>query len=100
MDDPADVSSQDGSGRYLLDEGSPTRNRKVVGSMMSREQLAEAVLSDVTHGVVPYLQEELVQQLGSCRSGLRPRPARPSARLIVNSAGLWAGGRRGRLRGR
>jgi hypothetical protein len=32
MDDPADMSSQDGSGRYLLDEGSPTRNRKVVGS--------------------------------------------------------------------
>jgi hypothetical protein len=29
-------------------------------------RLAEAVLADVTHGVVPYLQEELVQQLGSC----------------------------------
>jgi hypothetical protein len=32
MDDPADVSSQDGSGRHLLDEGFSTRNRKVVGS--------------------------------------------------------------------
>jgi hypothetical protein len=32
MDDPADVSSQNGSGRYLLDEGFSTRNRKVVGS--------------------------------------------------------------------
>jgi hypothetical protein len=32
MDDPADVSSQNGSGRHLLDEGSSTRNRKVVGS--------------------------------------------------------------------
>jgi hypothetical protein len=32
MDDPADLSSQNGSGRHLLDEGSPTRNRKVVGS--------------------------------------------------------------------
>ena len=32
MDDPADLSSQNGSGRYLLDEGSSTRNRKVVGS--------------------------------------------------------------------
>jgi hypothetical protein len=26
------VSSQDGSGRHLLDEGVSTRNRKVVGS--------------------------------------------------------------------
>jgi hypothetical protein len=32
MDDPADVSSQNRSGWHLLDEGSPTRNRKVVGS--------------------------------------------------------------------
>jgi hypothetical protein len=32
MDDPADVSSQDGSGRHLLDEGFSTRNRKVEGS--------------------------------------------------------------------
>ena len=32
MDDPADLSSQNGSGRHLLDEGFPTRNRKVVGS--------------------------------------------------------------------
>jgi hypothetical protein len=32
MDDPADVSSQNGSGRHLLDEGFSTRNRKVVGS--------------------------------------------------------------------
>ena len=32
MDDPADVSSQDGPSWYLLDEGSSTRNRKVVGS--------------------------------------------------------------------
>jgi hypothetical protein len=32
MDDPADVSSQNRPGRYLLDEGSSTRNRKVVGS--------------------------------------------------------------------
>jgi hypothetical protein len=32
MDDPADVSSQDGSGRHVLDEGFSTRNRKVVGS--------------------------------------------------------------------
>jgi hypothetical protein len=29
---PADVSSQNGSGRHLLDEGSSTRNRKVEGS--------------------------------------------------------------------
>jgi len=29
MDDPADVSSQDGSGRHLLDDCSSTRNRKV-----------------------------------------------------------------------
>jgi hypothetical protein len=32
MDDPADVSSQNRPGWHLLDEGSPTRNRKVVGS--------------------------------------------------------------------
>ena len=32
MDGSADVSSQNGSGRHLLDEGFPTRNRKVVGS--------------------------------------------------------------------
>jgi hypothetical protein len=32
MDDPSDLSSQDGSGRYTLDEGFSTRNRKVVGS--------------------------------------------------------------------
>jgi hypothetical protein len=32
MDDPADVSSQNGPGWHLLDEGSSTRNRKVVGS--------------------------------------------------------------------
>jgi PPOX class probable F420-dependent enzyme len=32
MDDPTDVSSQDGSGRHTLDEGSSTRNRKVEGS--------------------------------------------------------------------
>ena len=31
-DDAADVSSQNGSGWHLLDEGFPTRNRKVVGS--------------------------------------------------------------------
>ena len=31
MDDPADLSSQSGSGRHTLDEGSPTRNRKVEG---------------------------------------------------------------------
>ncbi len=28
MDDPADVSSQNGSGWYLVDEGASTRNRK------------------------------------------------------------------------
>jgi hypothetical protein len=32
MDDPADLSSQDGSGRHTLDEGFSTRNRKVEGS--------------------------------------------------------------------
>jgi hypothetical protein len=32
MDDPADLSSQDGSGPHTLDEGVSTRNRKVVGS--------------------------------------------------------------------
>jgi hypothetical protein len=32
MDDPTDVSNQNGSGRHTLDEGSSTRNRKVVGS--------------------------------------------------------------------
>ena len=31
-DDPADVSSQNGSGWHLLDEGFSTRNRKAVGS--------------------------------------------------------------------
>jgi hypothetical protein len=30
MDDPTDVSSQNGSGRHTLDEGSSTRNRKVL----------------------------------------------------------------------
>jgi hypothetical protein len=29
MDDPADVSSQNGSGRHTLDECSSTRNRNV-----------------------------------------------------------------------
>jgi bisphosphoglycerate-dependent phosphoglycerate mutase len=60
------VSRLDPSGADQSDAEHPSRNRKVVGLMMSREQLAEAVLADVTHGVVPYLQEELVQQLGSC----------------------------------
>ena len=32
MDDPTDVSSQNGSGRHTLDEGFSTRNRKVEGS--------------------------------------------------------------------
>ena len=32
LDDPADVSSQNESGRHTLDEGFSTRNRKVVGS--------------------------------------------------------------------
>ena len=32
MDNPADVSSQDRPGWHLLDEGSSTRYRKVVGS--------------------------------------------------------------------
>ena len=32
MDDPADLSSQNRSGWHLLDEGSSTRDRKVVGS--------------------------------------------------------------------
>jgi hypothetical protein len=32
LDDPADVSSQNGSGRHTLDEGFSTRSRKVVGS--------------------------------------------------------------------
>ena len=32
MDDPTDVSSQNGSGRHTLDECASTRNRKVVGS--------------------------------------------------------------------
>jgi hypothetical protein len=32
MDDPADVSSQNRPRSHLLDEGFPTRNRKVVGS--------------------------------------------------------------------
>ena len=32
MNDPTDVSSQNGAGRHTLDECAPTRNRKVVGS--------------------------------------------------------------------
>jgi hypothetical protein len=32
MDEPADVSSQNRPGWYLLDEGVSTRHRKVVGS--------------------------------------------------------------------
>ena len=32
MDEPADTSSQNRPGWYLLDEGVSTRNRKVVGS--------------------------------------------------------------------
>ena len=32
MDKRTDVSSQNRPGRYVLDEGSSTRNRKVVGS--------------------------------------------------------------------
>jgi hypothetical protein len=36
MDDPADVSSRNGSGRHTLDEGSPTRNRKVVDTSLRR----------------------------------------------------------------
>ena len=45
MDDPADVSSQNGSGRHTLDEGFSTRNRKV------EAHLGKCKLQVTSHGL-------------------------------------------------
>ena len=37
MDDPADVSSENDTSRYLLDGAEPARNRKVEGSNPSSQ---------------------------------------------------------------
>jgi hypothetical protein len=65
-DDASHVSRLDPSGAVQIDAEHPTRNRKVVGSMMSREQVGEAVLSrrDAWCRAQAF-QGDRVQQLGS-----------------------------------
>ena len=66
MDDPAGVSSQNGSGRYLLDEGFPTRNRKVAGRLSGKDARRE-----LRGQIIPCLQG----QGGAVRPSAAPAPA-------------------------
>ena len=66
MDDATDVSSQNGSGWHLLDEGSSTRNRKVAGRLSGKDARRK-----LRGQIIPCLQG----QGGAVRPSAAPAPA-------------------------
>ena len=91
MDDPADVSSLNGSGWHLLDEGSSTRNRKVVGSNPTSGSKLQVRALSWFLCLIPV--NDLVDSRNGRKQevGSRPGQQRPGPTVEAHGAWLWAG---------